>query len=123
MNSDFTSKEIPDGQVFLLTRWANYGSNPATTTGASIRSAAHAHRLKTKTNMVDKMNIFVDTLRNALDNPEAELRGRGIDQKSINDAFEELRILAVPVSKHYLSRGQIFKLKLSYIKLFDITAF
>ena len=40
-------------------------------------------------------------------NAEAELRGRGIDQKAIKDAFEELRILAVPVSKRYLSRGQI----------------
>ena len=53
------------------------------------------------------MDIFVDTVRNALDIAETELRGRGIDQKAIKEAFEELRILAVPVSKRYLSRGQI----------------
>ena len=53
------------------------------------------------------MNVFVDTVRNALDIAEAELRGKGIDQKEIKDAFEEMRSLAEPVSKRYLRRGQI----------------
>lgn len=53
------------------------------------------------------MNIFVDTVRNALDIAEAELRAKGIDQKDIKDAFEEMKMLAEAVSKRYLSRGQI----------------
>ena len=47
--------------------------------------------------------MAVDTVRNALNFSEAELRGKGIDQKEIKDAFEEMRSLAEPVSKRCLS--------------------
>ena len=57
--------------------------------------------------MADKMNIFVDTARNTYDIAEAKLRVKGINQRDIKDAFEEMKMLAEPVLKRYLSCQQI----------------
>lgn len=39
--------------------------------------------------MADKMNIFVDTARNAYDIAEAELRAKGINQRDLKDALKK----------------------------------